>query len=198
MRRTSRITLRGAPEAWFTWLALLVPLKMVSHVGVLFCLLSLQTQLSPALLWAISQKNAHGRVFNWDASADADTRCRRPKRARVWFHYMLQFFFFFDALPGGQGWWWVYVCWGTVGVQLLSPSLCDVIPLDLRRPAAERQRFSGRLSWMLKLPGVELYRRAFTRMICMQQEHAQMKCLLVVFCIHLESSRQPRHFKLPA
>lgn len=63
MRRTSRITLRGAPEAWFTWLAVLVPLKMVSHIGVLFCLLSLQTQLSPALLWAISQKNAHGRVF---------------------------------------------------------------------------------------------------------------------------------------
>lgn len=81
---------------------------------------------------------------------------------------------------------------------LLPPSLCDVILLDLRRPAAERQRFSGRLSWMLTLPGVELYRRAFTGMICMQQEHAQMKCLLVVFWIHLVSSRQPRHFKLPA
>lgn len=49
------------------------------------------------------------------------------------------------------------------------------------------QRFTGTLSWMLRFPGVKLYRQAFTETICMQLEYARMKCLSKAFCIHRAS-----------
>lgn len=111
----------------------------VPHQG-LVCLLPPQAPLSQAPLSAILQKNADGHR---DASDKAGTRCCRPRRALVWVRYTLKFF---GCVARGTG---VVVLVGvrvSVGVELLSPSLCDVILVDLRRPAAARQRFSGRLS----------------------------------------------------